>query len=179
MASPENHEMKLVLSRDEISRRIQELGRQITEEMGDKELVVICVLKGAFMFTADLVRAIDAPVRIDFVRLKSYGAETHSSGQVSISKDVEADMNLKDANVLVVEDIVDTGLTLAFLKKHLAQHNPASVKICALVDKLERRERHVELDYTGFTVPEGYLVGYGLDMAEAYRHLPDILEVIV
>lgn len=171
--------MELVLSRDDIARRIQELGAQITEEMGDRELVVVCVLKGAFMFASDLVRAMDGRVRIDFVRLKSYGEDVHSSGQVSISKDIESDMVLKDRNVLVIEDIVDTGLTLAFLKNHLAQHNPATVKICALVDKLERRERHVDLDYVGFTVDKGYLVGYGLDMAEQFRQLPDIYEVIL
>ena len=171
--------LNLVLSRDDISRRIQELGRQITTEMGDKEIVVVGVLKGAFLFVADLVRAIDSKLKIDFVGLKSYGDETYSSGQVSITKDIAPDIILKDKNILIIEDIVDTGLTLAFLVSHLAQHKPASVKICALIDKLERRERHVDIDYTGFTVKQGYLIGYGLDMAEEYRNLPDIYEVVL
>ncbi len=178
MASEPKPNLKLVLSSAEISRRIQELGRQITQEMGDKELVVVGVLKGAFVFMADLIRAIEAPVKVDFVRLKSYGEYTETSGQVEIAKDVEPDVILKDRNVLVVEDIVDTGLTLAFLKNHLSQHRPAQVKICALIDKLERRERHVEVDYIGFTVEKGFLVGYGLDMAENFRHLADVYEII-
>lgn len=171
--------MELVLSKEVISNRIQELGREISEAVTEPELVVIGVLKGAFIFMSDLVRALTVPVKMDFVRLKSYGAETHSSGQVSISKDVEPDIVIKDRPVLVIEDIVDTGLTLAFLKKHLEQHQPASVRFCALIDKLERRERHVDLDYVGFEVAQGYLVGYGLDAAEDYRHLPDIYELQV
>ncbi len=169
--------MNLVLSRDEISRRVQELGRQISQDMGDKGLVVIGVLKGAFIFMADLIRALDCTPELDFVRLQSYGADTASSGQVHITKDVEPEVRLKDKNILVVEDIVDTGHTLAFLKIHLQAHKPAAVRFCALIDKLERRERHVDLDYVGFTLAKGFLVGYGLDRAEQYRHLPDVYEI--
>lgn len=170
-------ELEMVLSGEEISRRVQELGRQISQDLGDKNLVVIGVLKGAFIFMSDLVRTLSVPAELDFVRLKSYGNETASSGRVSITKDVEPELVLKDKNVLIVEDIVDTGLTLAFLKEHLTRREPARVSICALIDKLERRERHVELDYVGFTVKKGFLVGYGLDAGERFRHRPDIYQL--
>jgi len=176
---PPNPRMELVLSRETISRRIQELGQEISQAVGDDELVIIGILKGAFIFMADLVRALNVPAKLDFVRLKSYGSLTESSGQVSITKDVEPDIELRGRKVLVVEDIVDTGLTLAFLRNHLEQHQPHSVQICAMIDKLERRKRYVELDYVGFEVARGYLVGYGLDSAEKYRCLPDIYELKV
>jgi len=176
-ASKRKPELKLVLSRGQISNRVQELGSQISQELGDRELVVIGVLKGAFIFMSDLVRALEIPLQLEFVRLKSYGSDTASSGEVYITKDLEPEVRLMGKHVLLIEDIVDTGLTLAFLKDHLARHKPASIKICALIDKLERRERLVELDYVGFTVKKGFLVGYGLDAAEQHRHLPDIYEL--
>jgi len=178
MARRSSPKMKLVLSQDEISRRVQELAQEISKDLGDRELVVVCILKGAFIFTADLVRSLSMPVRLDFVRLKSYLDGTSSSGQVTITKDVESEIMLKDKNVLVIEDIVDTGLTLSFLKDHLVQHKPAAVKICALIDKTERRERHVDVDYVGFEVAKGFLVGYGLDNNEEYRYLPDVYEIV-
>lgn len=171
--------MEIVISKDVISRRIQELGQEISRDLKDRDLVVVGVLKGAFIFMADLVRALSIPAKLDFVRLKSYGTETESSGQVTITKDVEGDIEIRGRNVLIIEDIVDTGLTLDFLKKHIQQHDPGEVKICALIDKLERRERYVDLDYVGFEVAQGYLVGYGLDAAEEYRCLPDIYELIL
>ena len=177
MGKAAEKQMEIVISKDVISRRIQELGREISRDMKGRELVVIGVLKGAFIFMADLVRALSIPAKLDFVRLKSYGQETESSGQVTITKDVEGDIEIRDRNVLIIEDIVDTGLTLDFLKKHVEQHSPREVRICALVDKLERRERYVDLDYVGFEVAQGYLVGYGLDAAEEYRCLPDIYEL--
>ncbi len=170
-------QMEIVISKDVISRRVQELGQEISRDMKERDLVVVGVLKGAYIFMADLVRNLTIPAKMDFVRLKSYGQETESSGQVTITKDVEGEIELRDRNVLVIEDIVDTGLTLDFLKKHLEQHKPREVKICALIDKLERRERYVDLDYVGFEVAQGYLVGYGLDAAEEYRCLPDIYEL--
>ncbi len=170
-------QMEIVISKNVISHRIQELGQEISRDLAGEELVVIGVLKGAFIFMADLIRSLTIPAKIDFVRLKSYGQETESSGQVTITKDVEGEIELRGRNVLVIEDIVDTGLTLDFLKKHLEQHKPKDVRICALIDKLERRERYVDLDYVGFEVAQGYLIGYGLDAAEEYRCLPDIYEL--
>lgn len=178
MPKTTEHKLKLVISQDDISRRVQELGRDIVNEAGNTPVVIIGVLKGAFLFVADLIRAIDRDLELDFVRVKSYGDGTTSSGQITITKDIEPEINLEGKFVVVVEDIVDTGLTLAFLKERLGYHKPTAVKFCTLIDKLERRERHVELDYVGFTLKQGFLVGYGLDMAERYRNLPDVYEVV-
>jgi len=133
---------------------------------------VIGVLKGAFIFLADLVRGLSFPVEVDFVRLASYGGTTCPTGEVQITKDVE--LSLEGRDVLIVEDIMDLGFTLAFLKKHLATHKAASVKICCLIDKRERRQVDVPLDYVGFVVEKGFLVGYGLDCGEKQRTLPEI-----
>ena len=167
-----NDELKEVISAEEIASRVQDLGRQITSDYEGKELVVIGILKGAFIFMADLVRHIDLPLAIDFVRLQSYGSSTSSSGQISITKDVE--LPISQRHVLVVEDIVDTGYTLKYLKDMLSLHHTASVRICCLIDKKERRKVDVEADYVGFEIPKGFLVGYGLDYDEQYRHLPGI-----
>ncbi len=166
-----------VLSQTDIQERVKSLAHKISVDYSGKRLVTIGVLKGAFIFLADLVRHISVPTQIDFVRLASYGADTKSSGKVRISKDIELDIKGKD--VLVVEDIIDSGLTLAFLVEHLKTFNPLSVKICALIDKTERREKEVPVDYTGFTVESGFLVGYGLDFNEDYRGLPDINDLKV
>jgi len=164
---------RCLISREAIARRVAELGTQIARDYGDREdLVVVGVLKGAFIFMADLVRALPFPVVVDFVRLKSYGAGTTSSGEIKITKDVEE--ILEDRDVLIVEDIVDLGLTLDFLRRHLLAHQPRSLKICALIDKRERRQVEVPLDYTGFTVAKGFLVGYGLDCGENSRTLPEV-----
>lgn len=165
-------ELKLIISPEEIQERIKQLGEEITRDYENKELIVIGILKGAFIFMADLVRKIDLPIKMDFVRLQSYGSKTESSGQISITKDVE--LSLKNRDVLVVEDIIDTGYTLKYLKNMLKLHETASVKICCLIDKKERRRVDIDADYIGFEVASGFLVGYGLDFDEQYRHLPGI-----
>jgi hypoxanthine phosphoribosyltransferase len=133
------------------------------------------VLKGAFVFLADLARLLTIPAQIEFVRIASYGSKKESSGEVTVKKDVEIPLEGKD--VLVVEDIVDTGLSLQFLMKHLRAHHPASLKVCALVDKKARREVEVQVDYTGFAMADGFIVGYGIDFNEQYRALPEIFVV--
>jgi hypoxanthine phosphoribosyltransferase len=163
---------RCLISRQAIARRVTELGAQIGQDYAGRDLVMVGVLKGVFIFMADLVRALPFSVEVDFVRLCSYGSDTTTSGKVHITKDVE--LVLKDRDVLIVEDIVDTGLTLAFLKQHLARHQPRSLKICCLIDKKERREVEVSLDYVGFPVEQGFLVGYGLDCGEQSRTLPEI-----
>lgn len=163
---------RCLISRAEIARRVTELAEMIRRDYAGRDLVMIGVLKGAFIFLADLVRALPVPVEVDFVRLCSYGAGTTSSGEVHITKDVE--LPLKDRDVLIVEDIIDVGLTLDFLRRHLLSHHPRSLKICCFIDKKERREVEVPLDYVGFTVEKGFLVGYGLDCGEQSRNLPEI-----
>jgi hypoxanthine phosphoribosyltransferase len=165
-------EKRCLISRDEIARRVKELAQEIGRDYAGRDLVMIGVLKGAFIFLADLVRELNFPVEIDFVRLRSYGGGTCPTGEVHITKDVE--LPLKDRDVLIVEDIMDIGFTLSFLKQHLATHKPRSLKICCLIDKRERREIDVPLDYVGFVVEKGFLVGYGLDCGEQSRTLPEI-----
>ncbi|MHB9073830.1 MAG: hypoxanthine phosphoribosyltransferase [Desulfobaccales bacterium] len=163
---------RCLISREAIARRVAELGEQIGRDYAGRDLVMVGVLKGVFIFMADLVRALPFSVEVDFVRLCSYGAGTTTSGEVHITKDVE--LSLTDRDVLIIEDIVDTGLSMAFLKRHLASHQPRSVKICCLIDKKERREVEVPLDYVGFPIEKGFLVGYGLDCGEQSRTLPEI-----
>jgi|UniRef100_A0A7C5ENF1 hypoxanthine phosphoribosyltransferase len=170
------HRLKLILSREVIAARVRELARQISRDYAGQEVVFVGILKGAFIFLADLVRAMDFPVEVDFVRLMSYGTSTVSSGEIRITKDVETP--LAGRHVLVVEDIVDAGLTLEFLRQHLQNHHPQSLRICCLIDKRERRQVKVPLDYIGFTIPRGFLVGYGLDCAEKFRTLPDVYELL-
>jgi hypoxanthine phosphoribosyltransferase len=167
---------KLIISREAIAARVQELAALISRDYAGKEPVLVGILKGAFIFLADLVRALDFPVQVDFVRLRSYGAGTRTSGEVHISKDLE--LPIAGRHVLVVEDIVDAGLTLDFLRGHLAGCNPASVKICCLIDKKERRQVEVPIDYVGFPLAKGFLVGYGLDSGEKFRTLPDVYEIV-
>ncbi|MBW1992331.1 MAG: hypoxanthine phosphoribosyltransferase [Deltaproteobacteria bacterium] len=167
---------RLLISREDIARRVKELAAQISQDYRGKEPVLVGILKGAFIFLADLVRALDFPVEIDFVRLMSYGDGTTSSGEVRVTKDVE--LPLEGRHVLVVEDIVDIGYTLYFLRQHLAGRNPLSLKFCCLIDKKERRAVNVPLDYVGFVVEKGFLVGYGLDCAEKMRTLPDVYELV-
>jgi hypoxanthine phosphoribosyltransferase len=164
-----------VISRDQIQSRLRELAAQINKDYAGQELIVIGILKGVFIFLADLVRLLDMPVSIDFVRLRSYGDSATSSGRVEITKDVE--LPLRGRHVLVVEDIIDSGLTLEYLLRHLSKQEPKSLKTCCLTDKLERRAISVPLDYVGFVVEKGFLVGYGLDYAEAHRQYPDICEL--
>jgi hypoxanthine phosphoribosyltransferase len=166
---------RCLISRADIARRVAELGEQLGRDYAGRDVVMVGVLKGVFIFMADLVRALPFPVEVDFVRLCSYGNGTSSSGEVRITKDVE--LSLEGRDVLIVEDIVDTGLTLAFLKEHLAEHRPRSVKICCCIDKKERRKVEVPLDYVGFPVEKGFLVGYGLDCGEQSRTLPEIFVI--
>jgi hypoxanthine phosphoribosyltransferase len=168
-------ELKLLFSRKEIAAQVARLAREISAEYAGKKLVLVGVLKGAFVFLADLVRELTIPAGIEFVRIASYGAKKESCGTIQVTKDVEIPLEGKD--VLVVEDIVDTGLSLTFLMDHLRQHHPASLRLCALVDKKARREVAVHVDYTGFTIEDGFIVGYGIDFNEHYRALPEIFVV--
>jgi hypoxanthine phosphoribosyltransferase len=161
-----------IVSSRKIKERVRELGQQITQDYLDRQLVLLGVLNGAFIFTADLCRAIDLPLEIDFIRVTSYGASTASSGIIRLLK--EPTIVLSDKDVLLIEDIVDTGTTMAWLLDHFRQSPARSVRICSLIDKKERRTVPVEVDYIGFALDRGFLVGYGLDCAEKYRNLPAI-----
>ena len=162
---------QLVISSDQLRATVSALGARIARDYAGKDLVLIGVLNGAFIFLADLARSITIPHQIDFIRVASYGQNDSSSGTIRLSKDVELD--LRHRHVLLVEDIVDTGTTLAWLTEKFKDQQAASVKICALIDKKERRKTEVRLDYVGFA-QDGFLVGYGLDYAEQYRSLPEI-----
>jgi len=155
-----------------ISAAVKRLADRISHDHPDGNLVLIGILKGAFVFLSDLIRCLDIPVEIDFVRLASYGSGQISSRNIRITKDIEISIDGKD--VVIVEDIVDTGWTLAYLMKHLSAGRPRSVSICVLLDKETRRETDVPVDYIGFPCEDRFVVGYGLDMDEKYRHLPDI-----
>jgi hypoxanthine phosphoribosyltransferase len=166
-----------LVSKEEIERRVHSIAADIRRDVAGGDLVVVGVLNGAFVFTADLVRALAMPLEVDFVRLASYGASRTSSGRVAVTKSLERPITGRD--VLVVEDILDTGHSLAVLLDELSQHAPRSVRICVLVDKPERRVIAVHADYTGFVVPKGFVVGYGIDYAERYRALPDLYRLDV
>ena len=168
-------ELKLLFSKNEIAETVARLGYEISADYVNKSVVLIGVLKGAFVFLADLVRQLTIPVEIEFMRIASYGSHKESSGNIIIKKDVEISLEGKD--ILVIEDIVDTGLSLTFLLDHLRASNPSSLKVCALVDKKSRREVDVHVDYTGFAMDEGFIVGYGIDFNEGYRALPEIFVV--
>ncbi len=167
--------LKLVLSPEEIQNRVAQLAARISQEFRGQDLVLLGVLKGAFIFMGDLARHLDLPVEMDFVRLASYGSATQSCGQITMTKDCEID--LAGRNVVVVEDIVDTGLTLKWLADNLRRRGAARVKLCSLIDKSERRQVELVLDYVGFNIPRGFLVGYGLDFDEKYRYLPGVYEL--
>jgi hypoxanthine phosphoribosyltransferase len=163
----------MLLSAEQIATRVRELGAKITEEYEGKPLVLVCILKGSFLFAADLARAIDLEdVCIDFLGLRSYGAGTESSGVVQITHDLTFSVEGKD--VLVVEDIVDTGLSMKYLLENLATRRPSSVKLCALLHKPARTRVPIAVDYLGFTIEDRFVVGYGLDYAEKFRNLPYI-----
>ena len=173
----EQSEKRLIFSAEDIDRQVRRLARQISADYQGKEVVLIGVLKGAFIFLADLVRQLSIPTQLDFVRLASYGTATESSGKIRITTDVE--LNLEGRDVLIVEDIVDSGLTTVFLREHLIAKNPRSLKMCVLLDKRERRSVSVSLDYVGLQLDKGFVIGYGLDCSESYRNLPSIYELIV
>jgi len=164
-----------VLSEKQIRERILELGSEISKDFSGKNMIIVSVLKGAFVFTSDLIRSISIPFKLDFVQLFSYGASKTSSGKVEMKKDTGIDIAGK--NVLIVEDIIDVGYTLDFLLTHLREKNPASVDVCVLLDKVERRKIEVPVRYRGFEVPDKFLVGYGLDFDEDFRGLPYIGEI--
>ena len=161
---------ELLLTKDQIAQRVREMGKQITEDFQGKDLTVICILKGAVVFFVDLIREIDLPMSIDFMAISSYGSATKSSGVVRILKDLDKPINGK--HVLVVEDIVDSGMTLSFLRDNLISRGAESLHIATLLDKPERRRVPLHVDYFGFTIPDEFVVGYGLDYAEKYRALP-------
>ncbi len=165
---------KLIISREQIKKRIAELGKEITHDFHQADLLIIGVLNGAFIFMADLVRKIDLPVQVDFIRVASYGTKS-TPGSISFIKDIELPCTGK--TILLVEDIVDTGRTISFLKDHFQQRGAEGVYICTLIDKKERRVVDITADYTGFDVAEGFLVGYGLDFAEQHRQLPDVFHL--
>ncbi len=156
----------------EVAARIAQLGAQISEDYAGEEIVLLCILKGGVFFTTELAKRITVPVTLDFMSVSSYGAQTESSGVVRIIKDL--DTPIEGKNVLVAEDIIDTGRTLAYLMENLKQRGPKSLKLCALLDKPERRVSNVAVDYTGFSIPDEFVVGYGMDYDQKYRNLPYI-----
>lgn len=168
----DRYRLNRLLSGEEIASIIKNLAERISRDYEGKEIILVCILKGAFMFLSDLIRHLRVPVRVDFVRLASYGPGIKSSGFVEITKDIEIPIDGKD--VLIVEDIVDSGRTLLFLKNRLALSNPRSIKVCALLDKRSRREVEMEVDYPGKEIDDVFVVGYGIDFDEAYRNLPEI-----
>ena len=165
-------EKELLIPRKTIQAKVKELANQISLDYSGKEPILIGILNGVVFFFADLVMGMDIPSKIDFIRAASYGSGTSSSGSVKLTKDVEIPIQGKP--VILIEDIVDTGLTLKQIVKSLEEKEPESIKICALIDKLERRDEEIVIDYCGFQVEKGFLVGYGLDHDEQYRYLPDI-----
>lgn len=170
------HKLTPFITAEQIAERNLTLGKEIAASYdGDEPLVCICVLKGAFLFFSDIIRKIDRDIEVDFVRLASYGTATSRSEDIVFSKDLEVSIEGKD--VLVIEDIVDTGHSMDFLLHVLRRRNPKSLKICALIDKQERREKDVHVDFSGFKLNEGFIVGYGLDYAERYRELDGIYEL--
>lgn len=167
-----NPNLEVLLSEQRIQARVKELGAEITRDYAGRNPLLIGVLKGACFFLTDLLRAIDTRVGIEFMAISSYGASTRTSGEVRILKDL--DVAVEGRDLIVVEDIIDTGLTLSYLLANLKSRGAASVKLVALLDKFERREREVEINYLGFKIPDHFVVGYGLDFAERYRNLPYI-----
>ncbi len=162
--------VEVLHSAEAIASRVATLGAEITRDYSGRRLVLLSVLKGSFVFTADLSRCIDLPLRVEFLGLRSYEDGTESTGVVQITQDLST--SIEGDDVLIVEDIVDTGLTLDYLQRQLATRGPASVKVCSLLHKPSRTQRSVQIDYLGFTIPDLFVVGYGLDHAQKYRNLP-------
>ncbi len=164
--------IRVLLSEEEVDRRIKEIGEQISRDYAGKSIHMVCVLKGGSFFMCELAKRITIPVSLDFMSVSSYGSDTKSSGVVRIVKDL--DESLKDKDVLIVEDIVDSGRTLSYLMEMLRDRGPASLRLCTLLDKPDRRVIDVKVDYTGFQIPDEFVVGYGLDYNQKYRNLPYI-----
>jgi len=166
-----NRDIKeILISQEALDARVRELGQEISEKYKGKELLMIGVLKGANVFMSDLMRAVSVPIQIDFIAASSYGSSTESSGVVRIVKDL--DYSIEGKHVMIVEDIIDTGLTLKYLYDNFSARKPASLSIISLLDKPERRKADIKVDYTGFVIPDEFIVGYGIDYAEKYRNLP-------
>ncbi len=163
---------KCLVTEQEIKAKVKEIGQVISAAYDGQDLLVIGILKGAVIFLADLIREITIPIQIDFMAVSSYGATTESSGVVRIIKDL--DQSIEDKHVLIVEDIIDSGLTLKYLIEILKSRGPKSIRVCTLLDKPDRRKTDVVVDYNGFSIPDEFVVGYGLDYDERYRHLPEI-----
>ena len=161
-----------LISEEKLKARVQEIAKEITEFYNGEEVKTVCVLKGAVMFMVDLVKSLDLPVKFDFMDVSSYGNSTESSGNIKILKDL--DDPIEGENLLIVEDIIDSGRTLHYLLDYLKSKNPKSIKLCTLFDKPERREFDVHVDWTGFDIPDEFIVGYGLDYSQRYRNLPYI-----
>ena len=162
----------ILYTKEQLAEAVRKLGQQITQDYQGKKPVMVCILKGASVFFVDLIREIDLPVEIDFMIVSSYGASTKSSGEVKLVKDLDRSINGRD--VIVVEDIVDSGMTLSFLKRTLLGRGASSLRIATLLDKPARRRVELEVDYSCFDIPDAFVVGYGLDYNETYRNLPDI-----
>ena len=163
---------EILFTEEQLAKRVSELAEQINRDYAGKEILLVSVLRGSFVFMADLARRITLPCRVDFMAVSSYGKGTSSSGQVQITKDLSEDIS--GLHVIVVEDILDSGNTLSYLLRLLEQRHPASIRLCTLLDKPERRKVPVEVHYSGFSIPDAFVVGYGLDYAELYRNLPYI-----
>lgn len=168
----EKHHIDVMINEAAVDNRIKELGKQISRDYAGREVYLICILKGSVYFTCELAKRITVPVIMDFMQCSSYGAATKSSGVVKLSKDL--DMAITDRDVIIIEDIIDSGRTLSHLKDLLSQRNPASLKICTLLDKPSRRVVDVDVDYTGFQIEDKFVIGYGLDYDQLYRNLPYI-----
>ena len=164
---------KILISEEQIQKRIKELGAQITKDYEDKKLLLVGILNGCVYFMTDLSREIDKLLQIDFMVVSSYGSSTSTSGVVKIIKDLNR--SIEGFDVLIIEDIVDTGLTLSYIKEVLEARKPNSVKICTLVNKIGRRKVDIDVDYVGFEIPDEFIIGYGMDYAEKYRNLKDVL----
>ena len=161
---------EILIQADELQARIADLGAEISRDYEGREILIVCVLKGAVLFVADLMRQVTVPVEVDFMAVSSYGSATRSSGVVRILKDLDG--SIEGKNVLIVEDIIDSGLTLQYLMRNLRSRGPASIEVCSLLTKPSRREVEVAIRYTGFELPDRYAVGYGLDLDQRYRNLP-------
>lgn len=160
----------ILFNEEALAKRVHELGEEISKDYAGEEVLLIGILKGASVFLSDLIRQIRIPAYIDYMVVSSYGNSAETSGIVRIIKDLEE--NIEGKNIIIVEDIIDTGLTLAYLKQYLLSRNPKSLKICTLLDKPARREKEITVDYKGFEVPDEFIIGYGIDYAEKYRNLP-------
>jgi hypoxanthine phosphoribosyltransferase len=167
--------LSVLFTRDEIAATVNKLAAEIRQDYLSKNPILIAVLKGSFMFLSDLIRQLDFPLEVEFAQLSSYERGTESSGKIRVVQDVQS--NIKGRHVLVIEDIIDTGFTAAFFLDHLRRKNTASLKLCALTDKPSRTQVKVNIDYLGLTIPDKFIVGYGLDWDERFRHLPDIYVV--